>query len=127
MALIQNREQRELIDQLQPVMAVIEGYSEHVMDALGEDLVPGYEKLRDAMDRRRRSRSAPERLLHKLLGLDMKMRQYVQGKQFCDAVVKEVGIDGLNAVWRAPADMPTLAELDDPQAWIRRTRLPSAA
>jgi coenzyme F420 biosynthesis associated uncharacterized protein len=127
MALIQNREQRELIDQLQPVMAVIEGYSEHVMDALGEDLVPGYEKLRDAMDRRRRSRSAPERLLHKLLGLDMKMRQYVQGKQFCDAVVKEVGIDGLNAVWRSPADMPSLAELDDPQAWIRRTRLPSAA
>jgi coenzyme F420 biosynthesis associated uncharacterized protein len=127
MALIQNREQRELIDQLQPVMAVIEGYSEHVMDALGETLVPGYEKLRDAMDRRRRSRSAPERLLHKLLGLDMKMRQYVQGKQFCDAVAREVGIEGLNAVWRSPADMPTAAELDDPQAWIRRTRLPSAA
>jgi coenzyme F420 biosynthesis associated uncharacterized protein len=127
MALIQNREQRELIDQLQPVMAVIEGYSEHVMDALGATLVPGYEKLRDAMDRRRRSRSAPERLLHKLLGLDLKMRQYVQGKQFCDAVVNEVGIEGLNAVWRSPQDMPTLAELDDPKAWIQRTRLPSAA
>src|SRR3954447_9759762 len=87
MALIQNREQRELMDQLQPVMAVIEGYSEHVMDALGATLVPGYETLREAMDRRRRSRSAPERLLQKLLGLDMKLRQYEQGKRFCDAVV----------------------------------------
>jgi coenzyme F420 biosynthesis associated uncharacterized protein len=127
MALIQNHEQRELMDQLQPVMAVIEGYSEHVMDALGASLVPGYEKLREAMNRRRRSRSAPEQLLQKLLGLDMKMRQYEQGKAFCDAVVAEVGIDGLNAVWRAPAEMPTPAELDDPAAWIRRTRLPEAA
>ncbi|HEX4719349.1 MAG TPA: zinc-dependent metalloprotease [Thermoleophilaceae bacterium] len=127
MALIQTHEQRELMDKLQPVMAVIEGYSEHVMDALGATLVPGYEKLREAMDRRRRSRSAPERLLQKLLGLDLKMRQYEQGKRFCDAVAAEVGIGGLNVVWRSPEDMPTAAELDDPAAWIRRTSLPSAA
>src|SRR3954464_1657295 len=127
MALIQNPDQRHLMDQLQPVMAVIEGYSQHVMDALGATLVPGYEKLREAMDRRRRSRSAPERLLQKLLGLDLKMRQYEHGKRFCDAVAAEVGIDGLNAVWRAPEDMPTPAEIDDPAAWIRRTSLPSAA
>jgi coenzyme F420 biosynthesis associated uncharacterized protein len=126
-ALISSREQRELLDQLQPVMAVIEGYSEHVMDALGVELVPGYEKLRVAMDRRRRSRSAPERILQKLLGLDMKMRQYEQGKRFCDAVVAEAGIAGLNTVWRSPADMPSAAELDDPSAWIRRTTLSSAA
>ena len=37
------------------------------------------------MDARRRSRSAPERLIERLLGLDMKMRQYEQGKVFCDA------------------------------------------
>jgi coenzyme F420 biosynthesis associated uncharacterized protein len=127
MALIQTRQQRELMDQLQPVMAVIEGYSEHVMDALGATLVPGYEGLRKAMDRRRRSRSAPERLLQKLLGLDLKLRQYEQGKRFCDAVVEATGIDRLNTVWRTPADMPTPAELDDPAAWIRRTRLPEAA
>jgi coenzyme F420 biosynthesis associated uncharacterized protein len=126
-ALIQTREQRELMDRLQPIMAVIEGYSEHVMDALGERLVPGFADLRTAMDRRRRSRSAPERLLQKLLGLDMKMRQYEHGKRFCDAVVAEGGIETLNAVWRSPGDMPTLAELDDPPAWIRRTALRPAA
>jgi coenzyme F420 biosynthesis associated uncharacterized protein len=126
-ALIQSSEQRELMDRLQPVMAVIEGYSEHVMDALGETLVPGYERLREAMERRRSSRSAPERLLQKLLGLDLKMRQYEQGKKFCDAVAGEVGIEGLNAVWGSPEAMPTPAELDDPAAWIGRTSLPTAA
>jgi coenzyme F420 biosynthesis associated uncharacterized protein len=127
MALIQSREQREVMDRLQPVMAVIEGYSEHVMDALGETLVPDYDKLRTAMDKRRRSRSAPERLLQKLLGLDMKMKQYEQGKRFCDAVVAKGGIKTLNLVWRSPADMPTPAELEDPAAWIRRTALRPAA
>ena len=126
-SLISTREQRDLLDRLQPIMAVIEGYSEHVMDALGASLVPGYEKLREAMERRRSSRSAPERILQKLLGLDMKLRQYQDGKVFCDAVVAEAGIDGLNIVWRSPADMPTAAELSDPKAWIRRTSLPTAA
>jgi len=127
MSLIQSGEQRDLMDRLQPAMAVVEGYSEHVMDALGEDLVPGYAGLRDAMERRRRSRSAPERLLQKLLGLDLKLRQYEQGKRFCDAVAAVGGIETLNRVWRAPEDLPTVAELDEPEAWIARTALAPAA
>ncbi|MEA2443270.1 MAG: hypothetical protein QOJ12_562, partial [Thermoleophilales bacterium] len=67
---------------LRAAMAVVEGYAEHVMDAVGEQALPHYDGLREAMDRRRRSRSAPERLLQKLLGLDMKMRQYEEGKVF---------------------------------------------
>ena len=126
MALIQTREQRALMDRLQPAMAVIEGYSEHVMDALGATLVPGYEHLREAMDRRRRSRSAPERLLQKLLGLDLKIRQYEQGKRFCDAVARE-GMETLNRVWAAAENLPTPAELDDPAAWVARTALVPAA
>src|SRR5262249_21333428 len=126
-SLIQTREQRDLFDRFQPLMAVIEGYSEHVMDALGETIVPDYEKLRAAMERRRQTRSAPDRILQKLLGLDMKMRQYQDGKRFCDAVAAEVGIEGLNTVWRGPDDMPSAAELDDPAAWLRRTQVPTAA
>jgi coenzyme F420 biosynthesis associated uncharacterized protein len=122
MALIQTHEQRRLMDRLQSAMAVIEGYSEHVMDALGESLVPGYLDLRDAMDRRRRSRSAPERLLQKLLGLDMKMRQYELGKKFCDAVVEQGGIQTLNRVWRSPEDLPAPEELEEPALWVSRVQ-----
>jgi putative hydrolase len=108
-------------------MAVVEGYSEHVMDAVGERVLPGYEKLRDAMDRRRQSRSAPQRILERLLGLDLKMRQYVVGKEFCDAVVQSDGIATLNRVWEAPELLPTLAELDEPGAWVSRIRNERAA
>ena len=39
-ALIQTREQRSVMARLQAAMAVIEGHSEHVMDSLGERLIP---------------------------------------------------------------------------------------
>ena len=38
------------MDRMQAVMAVIEGYSEHVMDALGAECLPAYDGLREAMD-----------------------------------------------------------------------------
>jgi coenzyme F420 biosynthesis associated uncharacterized protein len=126
-ALVQSKEQRGIMRRLQAVMAVVEGYSEHVMDAVGERVLPGYEKLRDAMDRRRQSRSAPQRILERLLGLDLKMRQYVVGKEFCDAVVQSDGIATLNRVWEAPELLPTLAELDEPGAWVSRIRNERAA
>jgi putative hydrolase len=101
-------------------MAVVEGYSEHVMDEVGAEVLSGYAGLRDSMERRRQSRSAPERILLKLLGLDQKMRQYEDGKRFCDAVVAGGGIEQLNVVWHAPTALPTRIELASPETWIGR-------
>jgi coenzyme F420 biosynthesis associated uncharacterized protein len=117
--------QRETLDRIQAAMAVIEGYAEHVMDAVGADLVPDLPRLREAMERRRASASAPARLLQRLLGLELKMRQYKLGKAFCDHVVDSGGIEALNRVWNAPGVIPTLAELERPGDWLARTRVPS--
>jgi putative hydrolase len=113
------------MDEVQATMSVIEGYSEHVMDAIAAEVIPGHEKLREAMDRRRRSRSAPQRIIEKLLGFDVKLRQYEQGKKFADGVVAEAGIDGLNRVWSRPEALPTTNELQQPQAWLKRTEPPT--
>ncbi len=102
-------------------MAVIEGHAEHVMDAVAPDLVPSLPRLRASIDRRRRSQSGLSRLLARLLGMDLKLRQYEQGKRFCDAIVAEAGVEALHQVFSGPEALPTLAELDDPQAWLNRT------
>jgi coenzyme F420 biosynthesis associated uncharacterized protein len=120
-------EQRAIIDRVQAAMAVIEGYAEHVMDAAGREALPSLDSLRDALERRRREASPLAKLLGRLLGLDLKMRQYVLGKRFCDAVVDAEGIEALNRVWRGPESLPTLAELDDPESWLTRTREPVPA
>jgi coenzyme F420 biosynthesis associated uncharacterized protein len=124
-SLVANERERATLDRMQATMAVLEGYAEHVMDAVGAPLLPSLPKLRGALDRRRRSQSAPARVLSRLLGLEMKIRQYEQGKRFCDAVVAAGGITALNRVWRDPASLPTIAELADPSGWLRRTDVPA--
>jgi coenzyme F420 biosynthesis associated uncharacterized protein len=119
-ALVQTREQRAIVDRVQATMAVVEGYSEHVMDALGAQVVPEYEGLREAMERRRASRSAPERVLIRLLGLDLKLRQYELGRRFCAEVARLAGMEGLNRVWEGVETLPTLSELEAPAAWLAR-------
>jgi coenzyme F420 biosynthesis associated uncharacterized protein len=119
--LIVGPERRAALDAMQAFMAVLEGYAEHVMDAVGAEILPNLPELRGAMDRRRRDRSGLLRIFEKLIGMDMKLRQYELGKKFCDAVAKGGGIAALNRVWEGPAQMPTLAELEDPDAWMART------
>jgi coenzyme F420 biosynthesis associated uncharacterized protein len=116
--------ERETLDRVQAVMAVIEGHAEHVMDAVAPDLLPSLPKLRQSLDRRRRSQSMLSRIVARLLGLDMKLRQYEQGKQFCDAVVAKGGVTALQHVFSGPEALPTLAELSDPDAWLKRTATP---
>ena len=114
-------ERRVLLDELQATMALIEGYAEHVMDAVGESLLPELPRLREGLERRRKERTGLMRLFERMIGLDLKLRQYEQGKAFCDAVVAAGGIEALNRAWVAPGALPTLAELDDPNAWLERT------
>ena len=114
-------ERRALLDRAQGFMALLEGYAEHVMDAVGKDLLSDLPKLREAMERRRGDRTGFMRVLEKLIGMDLKLRQYQQGKAFCDAVVSFGGIEALNRAWLGPEALPTVPELDDALGWLART------
>ena len=124
-ALVQSPEQRALMDRVQAAMSVIEGYSEHVMDVIAAELIPDHEALREAMDRRRRSRSAPQRIIERLLGFDVKLRQYEHGKRWADGVAALAGIDGLNRVWASADALPTMDEVQHPARWLARTEPPT--
>jgi coenzyme F420 biosynthesis associated uncharacterized protein len=115
--------ERETLDRVQAAMAVVEGHAEHVMDAVAPDLLPSLAKLRSAMDRRRRSRSGLAQVLGKLLGMEMKMRQYEQGKAFCDAIVERAGPAALPYLFSSPEALPTLEEITDPARWVARSPL----
>jgi coenzyme F420 biosynthesis associated uncharacterized protein len=114
-------ERRGQLEGAQAFMALLEGYAEHVMDAVGAGLLDDLDAMRAAMDRRRHERSGLLRVLEKLIGMDLKLRQYQQGKAFCDAVVGYGGIAALNRAWAGPETLPTFAELDDPLGWLART------
>ncbi len=120
-SIVTSEGERETLDRVQAVMAVVEGHAEHVMDSVAPDLLPSLPRLRAALDRRRRSQSVLSRLVARLLGLDLKLRQYEQGKHFCDAVVRERGPATLHHVFSSPEALPTLEELRNPATWLART------
>jgi coenzyme F420 biosynthesis associated uncharacterized protein len=119
--LVAGPERMAIIDSVQATMAVIEGHAEHVMDAVGKDVLPSIDELRGALNRRRREKSPVMVLFEKLLGLELKMKQYELGRAFCDAVVDAGGIEALNRVWEGPGLLPTLGEIEAPDRWLERT------
>ncbi len=120
-------EQARVLDRLQAAMSVIEGQAEHVMDAAAAADEPGYARLRERLDAKRARRGGLGEVISRLLGMELKLRQYRLGKAFCDAVAADAGIDGLNAVWSSPEALPTDAELERPRLWLERTHPRAAA
>jgi uncharacterized protein (DUF2342 family) len=114
-----------LVERMQATMSLIEGHAEHTMDAVGAEVLPSLPRLRSAMTHRRESRGLPWRVLERLLGLELKLRQYEAGKAFCDYVVQQAGVQTLALAWRSPAELPSGQEIAEPARWLARMSIPA--
>ena len=112
--------QRDTFQRTQALMSVLEGYSNHVMNAAGARILPNFQELHDRFERRGERRGSVERAIMRLTGLDLKMEQYVAGERFADAVIAQRGRDFLNRLWIGPEMLPTLAEIQAPDTWVAR-------
>jgi coenzyme F420 biosynthesis associated uncharacterized protein len=112
--------QRETFSRTQALMSLLEGYSNHVMNAAGARILPGFAELHDRFERRGERRSGLERAIMRLTGLDLKMEQYAAGERFADRVIAERGREFLNRVWTGPDQLPSLDEIRDADRWIAR-------
>jgi uncharacterized protein (DUF2342 family) len=68
-----------------------------------------------------------DKIWNKITGLEMKLEQYVLGEIFVNAVVTERGIAFMNRVFESPRTLPDMAEIREPERWIRRMEQGSAA
>ena len=116
------RTQLRTVSRVQAVMSVLEGYSNFVMHRVGAQHLEHAEELEQAMHRRRQDRTLLERLVMAITGLELKMRQYEIGEQFCDAVVEQASLKALNRVWESADAMPSMEELRHPDLWLERMR-----
>jgi coenzyme F420 biosynthesis associated uncharacterized protein len=117
---IQTPKQREILDRLTAVMTLVEGHGDYVMDAVGPAVVPSVANIREKFSARRGSAGRIEQVLRRILGIDLKMKQYEQGSRFVRTVVSEAGMTTFNKVWTSPESLPTMAEISDPTAWLTR-------
>jgi coenzyme F420 biosynthesis associated uncharacterized protein len=117
---MQTPAQRELLDKLTAVMTLVEGHGDYVMDAVGPQVVPSVADIREKFNQRRGSAGRMEQILRRILGIDLKMKQYAEGARFVRTVVDEVGMPGFNRVWTSPETLPTRDELAHPAEWLAR-------
>ncbi|HSZ43896.1 MAG TPA: zinc-dependent metalloprotease [Streptosporangiaceae bacterium] len=117
---IQSPRQREILDKMTSVMTLVEGHGDYVMDAVGPSVVPSVAEIRAKFSARRGSAGRIEQAIRRILGIDLKMKQYEQGSRFVSAVVSEAGMATFNKVWTSPETLPTRDELTTPTRWLER-------
>jgi coenzyme F420 biosynthesis associated uncharacterized protein len=117
---VQNPEQRAVLNRLTAVMTLLEGHGEYVMNGVGPAVIPTVEEIGRKFSQRRRGQNPADRLVRKLFGLDMKARQYAEGAAFVRTVVEQAGMASFNRVWTSPNTLPTRAEIAKPELWLQR-------
>lgn len=113
-------EQRAVFDRIQALMSLIEGYGNHVMNAVGRRLLPSFNQIEQQIAQRQRQRTMLDQMVFRLTGLDLKLAQYQQGEAFVNAVVAARGIQFASRVWERPENLPSMDEIRNPGQWIVR-------
>jgi coenzyme F420 biosynthesis associated uncharacterized protein len=118
MGILATPDQRRLIDQVQALMALLEGHGHIVMDRIGARELVSQDRMSKVLKARRRDpRTAA---FFRVTGLEMKLKQYEMGERFILGVERVAGFGGLDAVWSEPAALPTLDEISRPERWLAR-------
>ncbi len=120
---VRTDEQERLRPRIDAVVAAIEGYADHVVDAVGHRLITSYPSLTEALRRRRVEEKPSDRFVDHLLGLELTDAQFTRGRTFIHGILERGGDDALARLWSEQANLPTPAEIDAPGLWLARIDL----
>lgn len=120
MSIVHSPEQREILADIQAFMSLVEGYSNLVMDMVGEETLDSYKEMSTAFRHRRDTKSGAERFIERMLGFDLKLQQYQIGELFCKEVVEKKGLEFLNLAWKRKENLPNGEEVRQAFMWIER-------
>ncbi|MDP9365350.1 MAG: zinc-dependent metalloprotease [Chloroflexota bacterium] len=113
-------DQRRLFGQMQATMCMVEGYSNHVMNAVGRDLLPTYQQIARKFELRQQQRTTAEQLFARLTGLNVKLEQYRLGEAFINRIVDQRGHGFVRRIWDGPECLPMMEEIRNPERWLTR-------
>lgn len=111
-------EQREILDRVQALMALLEGHGHVVMDRIGERELVTQGRMSSVLKARRADKRTAA--LMRLIGLEMKLRQYEMGAEFINEIERRADWTTLDHAWESPEALPTLDEIESPELWLQR-------
>ena len=122
---MQSEAQLLLMPRIAAVVATVEGYVDWVLDTLGGRLIPEYDRVTEALRRRRAEAGPASRFVERLFGLELSQSTFDRGSLFVDGIVERSGTQALSQLWTDEAHLPTPAELDAPGLWLARVGIES--
>ena len=120
LGILASPEQKEVLNRVQALMSLLEGHGHVVMDRIGEREIPDMARMSRVLTARRQS--AKNAAVMRLIGMDMKLKQYDQGAAFIKSVERLASWDSLSTAWESPEALPTLEEIEEPSRWLARVR-----
>ncbi|MDP4013110.1 MAG: zinc-dependent metalloprotease [Candidatus Nanopelagicales bacterium] len=114
-------EQRAALSRLETLLAMVEGWVEHVVTEAVADRMPDLGRLSEAMRRRRAAGGPAEKTFATLVGLELRPRRLREAAQFWGMVLTAEDAAGRDALWEHPDLLPAADDLDDIDGyWERR-------
>ena len=117
---VRSEEQNHLQPQLDALLGLIIGWSDHMTDAVGSRVLGNPSRIAEAARRRRLESGEETIFVEKLLGLHINRQQVERGRNFVQGVIERMGEGGLAPLYVSAANLPTLSELDAPGLWLAR-------
>jgi len=120
---MRSERQTPMLEALQRFVSVLEGYTDVVVEMLGERMITSHGRIDEALKRHRLERGEAAAFGDRLLGLELGRDHYDEGVAFARGVVQRGGMDQLNRLWTGREMMPTRPELEAPGLWLARIDL----
>ena len=123
----QSATQDAALAKLEMIIALIEGWIDHVTTKSVANRLPTLPSLSETLRRRRATKSPTQQLFTTLLGLEVSPRKMRECATFWFEVSAELdatGAKGRDELWEDPAFLPTAQDLSDVKKFLSSTSVP---
>lgn len=112
--------QQAALRRLETLLALIEGWVDHVVDSAAAAHLPSSAALREAVRRRRATGGPAEQTFATLVGLELRPRRLREASALWSALADARGPEARDGLWGHPDLLPGSEDLDDPGGFARR-------
>ncbi|MFT3900714.1 MAG: zinc-dependent metalloprotease [Gordonia sp. (in: high G+C Gram-positive bacteria)] len=113
-------EQQAALDRLETLLALIEGWVEHVVTRALAERIPSTGALTETIRRRRATGGPAEQTFATLVGLELRPRRVREATALWDRLLEATDVTTRDKVWDHPDLLPDSSDLDAPAAFIDR-------
>lgn len=106
--------QMEILERLGVLLALVEGWVDHVSSRVMEKWMPHAGRLSEVLRRRRAAEGPVRSVLKELIGLDLSPRLVRDAENIWAAIEHDRGVEGRDQVWSHPDMVPNAHHLEDP-------------